>query len=157
MAKNRIYKFSSISQAESFLNGGVVGSSIPSKLVYENIVGKTLKFTSPSSVTVTFVAGAKPNGVLTFLEVKTQVEAAIVAVKVLNQSGKIVLIEATPTSGVAVDGTGTSTNIFGFGGDNHLTGKLFTPPGVTPGSQQLTGSFFSVVPGDNSVVLFTWE
>ena len=63
MAANRLRKFKTIEDTVNFLNGCIVGGSVnraqgaPSNSApgISGLVGKTLVFTSPVSVTVTFV------------------------------------------------------------------------------------------------------
>lgn len=166
MAINRIRKFSEIFEAQVFLNGGLVlvppgfGNGI------SGLVGKTLKFTSPAVVTVTFVTsnaaggsaepgvGTNPDkNVLFFKDLKLQIEAAIAAVKVTSQNGKLVLQEVTPASGVVLDNTGTAATLLGTDKVGSTTGKVYAPPpsAVVPcWTWASTGN-------DNAITIFTLE
>lgn len=155
MAKNRMRKFTQVFEVETFLNGGLIAGPVPmaqdggsqaggQAQGYDGLVGKTLKFSSPGAATVTFVASSGAGGsadpalpantgnpnpqVLLFKDIKLQVEAAVPAIKVLNMNGKLVFIEATPTSGVTIDHTGTATALVGFDGAHDTVGKVYAPP-----------------------------
>lgn len=154
MSVNKLRKFTEVFEAETFLNGGVLGGKVegardggtPANLGVgiDGLVGKTLKFSSPSAVTVTFVAatgvggsaeagvGTNPNAqVLLFKDIKLQVEAAMASMRVHNMGGRLVFIEATPTSGVVIDHTGTASRLLGFDQAVDTVGKLYNAPPST--------------------------
>src|ERR1700709_2165936 len=114
MSSNRIRQFSEIFEVETFLNGGIILGQVQGAVAGQallktglyGLVGATLIFTSPSAVTVTFVAsgGASASAgptkdliirnpdpiVLTFDDLKLQIEAAIATVRVLSFKGSLV-------------------------------------------------------------------
>lgn len=158
MAANRVLKFSTISMLQSFLNGALRGANIASGV--DGIVGLTLKFTSPGVHTVTFVASsgtsdpyASPT-FLRFADIKSQIEAVATGVSVRQEGGTIILIETAPTSGVALAGDGTANKLLGFDTGNATVGKVYSPPGVTPGAQQWTWIDST---GENAYLVTTWE
>lgn len=154
---NRVYKFTDIFELQTFLNGGLLAGAIagaqnggsPAGIGtgLAGLVGATLKFTSPSAVTVTFVASSGAGGsadpglplaqrnpnpqVLTFKDIKSQIEAAIPAVSVQTFKGRLLFIEATPASGIALDNTGTANPIFGLDQDGTTTRLFYAPPPAT--------------------------
>lgn len=108
MALIKVNKFVTIDEMAHFLEGGIVGGHILSSPQPEgppgawNLVGSTLTFLNPA-VSVTFVAGALPNNFLRYSEVKAQIEAAAPGLLVKNlMSGKLGIIERTPTTGVVI-------------------------------------------------------
>lgn len=175
----RVYKFTDIFQVQTFLNGGIIAGALkgaqnggsPAGIgsgIY-GLVGATLKFTSPSAVTVTFVASDGAGGsadpalpvdqrnpnpqVLTFKDIKAQIEAAIATVRVTSYEGRLVLTEVTPTSGVALDNTGTANALLGLDNAGSTTGKVYAPPpSATPPCWTWAYS-----DGSNSHVVYTLE
>lgn len=140
MAINRLRKFRTIDEVQSFLNGGVSsGSKVtqvqgpPSNQApgITGLVGKTLILAGPGPAgTVTFVAssGSNPDpNTLLFSDIKAQIEAAVVTVKVNVFDGYLTVIEATPTSGVTVSKTGTANPLLGFDTANNTVGKFYLP------------------------------
>ena len=166
MALIKINKFTTIDELQYFLAGGIFGSSagvqprpgggpgIP------NIVGKTLTFLAPAG-TVTFVAGANPNGFLTLKEIKAQLEAAIptLVLRPTFEGGRLGIIQATPTTGVTLKGDGTvatNANVFlGFDSSNDTVGKVYGSPYAGPAVVPYFIQSYSS--NDNTHVVFTFE
>ena len=139
MASFMTRKFHEIGEIDLFLNGGVFAGADVIKGTEGNygvygLVGKTLKFTQPSAVTVTFVASVDPNSSdperLTYKDIKAQVEAGIPAVLVQQHMRRLVLIEATPTNGVTIDKTGTANTLLGFDKNADTIGTKYGPIGA---------------------------
>jgi hypothetical protein len=150
MTINKLYKFTEVFEVETFLNGGVIGGEVKGAMTgtpaglncgIPGLIGKTLKFTSPGAITATFAAptgvggsaepgvGTNPDPtVLLFKDIKLQVEAASALLKVFSINGRIVIREATATSGIAIDPTGTASRLLGFDGTVATVGKLFNAP-----------------------------
>jgi hypothetical protein len=173
MAVNRLYKFRRIEDVTAFLNGGVTGGSVnraqgggtPANLTagINGLVGRTLKFTSPVVATVTFgvAASATPPGTnpdpytLLFKDIKAQIEAAVPSVlALLDAEQRLVLIEATPSSGVTVEKSGTSNSLLGFDDDRDTVGKLYKPSAVNNTAPCWTWSYSG---NDNMHNVYTWE
>lgn len=137
MAINRVRKFTTIFELQTFLNGGLVGAEIkgaqgggtPGNLGagFNGLVGKTLIFASPVIATVTFVTadgaggsaepgvGTNPDkNTLLFKDLKLQIEAAVPTVKVTAFGDRIVFLEAAPSLGVSINKTGTANAILGI-------------------------------------------
>lgn len=129
----KTYKFRDLAEMEYFLNGGILSGKNPAA-GYSGIVGKTLVFSQPSATTVTFTttnSQVDPSA-LTFAEVRTQIQAALAAVKVKQKDGKLLLIEASPSNGVTVTSAGTANAILGFDKGNSTVGRVYKyPDGVT--------------------------
>ena len=177
MAKNRIYKFESIDLMELFLNGALFGGPLqsaqgggtPSNIGagVNGLVGLTLIFTTPN-VTVTFVTsdgvgGSAQPGVgtnpdkytLLFKDIKMQIEAASAALKVLYDK-RLVIVEAAPSGGLVMSGTGTANALLGLGKDTVTT--LVYPPisaTVAAGTPPCWTWAYSV--NENTHVVFTLE
>lgn len=127
----RVRKFTNLEELNLFLRGGLIGGT---RLVQVyDIGGKTLKFTSPSVTTVTFTA---PNGFLTLKEIFTQIKAQMATVNPGQIDGRLTLIEATPTSGVALAADGTGHVLLGFP-EAIVTGRVHTAPGGTAPSAEI--------------------
>jgi hypothetical protein len=173
MAVTKIYKFKDIVEAQHFLNGGLLGARVvpmsgsapaglggsPNNLGLgiAGLVGKTLIFVSPGTPTVTFTASAAagnpdPN-TLMLSDLKTQIEAANAAVKVLAIDGRLALIEVTPTGGVAINKTGTANALLGFDSAVNTVGKVYAPPpSATPPAWT-----WAYTTNDNGHTIYTLE
>jgi len=164
MAKWNVKKFGSITELNFFLSGAIFGSvkisgwgqSIKSGtgiVQAPPLVGKTLIFTTPAK-TVTFVAGADPAGRLTPGEIKTQIESGG-GVTVAFFDDRLVLLEATPSTGLVLNKTGTANTLFGFDVANPVSGKVYgTPFGSAP-TPPYAGFGYST--NDNTHVVYLWE
>lgn len=133
-------KFREIEELDLFLNGGLVAGADVINGVGGNygvygLVGKTLKFTQPSAVTVTFVVSPDPNSTdperLTFKDIKSQVELAIADVSVQQCMRKLVLVEVVPANGITIDKTGTANPLLGFDKNNDTVGTKYGGIGET--------------------------
>jgi len=177
MSTNRVRKFTEVFELETFLNGGLILGQIggaagsPASLLngIYGLVGKTLKFTSPSGVTVTFAASSGTGGsadpakavdarnpdpsVLVLADIKAQIEAAIATVRVSSYKGRLVLIEVTPTSGIALDKTGTANALLGVDAAVNTVGKIYAPP---PSATPPCWTWHSI-DGSNSHTILTLE
>ena len=176
MPRTKIRKFQEPYEVETYLNGGLIFKDIRGAVMggteggigagLDGLVGKTLIFTSPAVVTVTFVAssgvggsaqpgvGKNPNPqVLLFKDLKLQIEAAAALVKVFSFGGRLVLIEATPASGIGINKDGTANTILGIDTATNSVGKFYTPPpsAVSP--------CWTWMGSDNNNTLYvsTWE
>lgn len=150
MASIRTRKFSEVSEVDIFLNGGVIGgvdivAGAEGNYGINGLVGKTLKFSQPSTATVTFAASTDPNNPnpnrLTFKDIKSQIEAAIAAVSVQQHARRLVLIEVTPANGVTIDKTGTGTKLLGFDANHDTVGKKYGPISTTAPCLQAYGCY----------------
>ena len=128
----RVRKFSSIDELELFLQGAVLGSK-PVPAWYPGIVGKTLIFSKPSAVTVTFVTANNqidPTS-LTFAAVKAQIESAFANAVIVGQRNSVLFIrQTTPVSGGGVNITGgTGRNELGLSESATHVGQVYDVPG----------------------------
>lgn len=164
MAIARVRKFTEIIEVETFLNGGLIFGDLEKSSVgagasqlaagIDGLVGKTLKFTSPSAVTVTFTASAHANpSVLLAKDIIAQIEAAIATVKVTTFGRRLVLVEVTPSSGVAVAGDGTANALLGIG-VAALAGKVYAAP---PSAVAPCWTWATVDPSNGQHVIYTFE
>jgi len=157
MAQNRIYKFSDITDAQYFLNGGLVGGNISRGV--PDLVGKVLTFTAPAfAVTFVAVSPAPPNRdpyTLLLVDIKAQVEAADPGISVQQYDGKIVFVEKVPTTGVALSGNDEPAKaLLGFNQSQPAVGKIYRPAGISGGPPNYT---FAYSVNESTHVLFTWE
>jgi hypothetical protein len=140
MAINRLRKFRTIDEVQTFLNGGVwSGSKIqqvqgpPSNQGpgITGLVGLTLIFVGPGPTgTVTFVASsgsnADPNTLL-FSDIKAQIQAAIATLSVTTFDGYLTIQEVTPANGVTVSSAGTANTLLGFDSGHNTVGRFYLP------------------------------
>jgi hypothetical protein len=157
----KLYEFRSPIDAQHFMNGGIEGGIIPPTGVY-GLIGLTLTFLIPVAVppiplnSVTFVAGAKP-GVLLFGEIKSQLETAIPALKMIQLSDGRIGIHVVNFATVVKTTAGpeAARPILGMPPSGILEGKLVVddPTGVsTPRLASSTGG------KDGSYILVAiWE
>lgn len=135
MSAIKVYKFRDITEVQHKLDGGLLGGQV-SFPVY-GLVGKVITFVLPTAAACTFVAGADATGLsLTFKEVKTQLEAAIANLRVVNFSGGVGGGIAAGFIHASLGGAVTLASLneparalLGFANNTALTGKLFNPPG----------------------------
>jgi hypothetical protein len=181
MPANRVRKFLRLDDLQFFLNGGIVGgtfnksqgggSPAPLGIGLNGLVGKTVVFTSPSAVTVTFglssgtyggvpgsnvPPGTNPDpNTLIFQDIKAQIQAAIPAVLVAaDADGHLVFVEVTPASGVALSNTGTANGILGFSSTGADVGKFYSPAAVSVTPPCWVWAYSG---NDNQHTIFTWE
>lgn len=119
MAINRVRKFRTVDEVQTFLNGGVVGSTMQSAqgapsnnaAGVNSLVGTTLTLIgSGPTGSVTFgtaasatLPGTNPDPyTLLFKDIKAQIEAAIAGVLVTTYAGALVIQEATPSKGITI-------------------------------------------------------
>jgi len=157
MATLKIRKFSTIEEAQFFLNGGIIGGAAKTAGGVYGLVGLTLTFTYPNAA-VTFVAGADlTNLTLTWTELKTQIETAVAGVKVqaFGPDGGVGFIETTPTNGVALSSNDEpAKRILGFPQSGAVVGKVYKTP-TTNTAPCLVAIYPDVQ--SNSHVVVTWE
>ena len=157
MAKIHVYKFREIDEVSLFLEGGVLGANIaqpregPPGVM--GLVGLTLTMLVPAG-TCTFVAGADPNGLLTFGEIHTQIQAAIATLRVRQLSGRLVFVEVTPTTGASVQ-AGAAASLLGFDSAANTTGKVFGSPFIAGPVVPYFMQAYST--NDNVHVIYTFE
>ena len=86
---------------------------------------RSIIFTSPVGETVTFNSGGAqvPLSIPAALaQITTQTTGVVVGLL----DGRLTLIEATPTNGVAITGAGTANSLLGLGAD---AGAVYAAPG----------------------------
>jgi len=123
----RVRKFTNLDELNLFLRGGLIGGTRLNIVPIPDIGGKTLKFTSPSVTTVTFTSAS---GYLLLKDVLAQIKAQIGTINPSQIDGRLVLVEATPSSGVALASDGTAHTLLGFPAAA-LTGRVHNAPGGT--------------------------
>lgn len=171
MAINKVRKFRTIDEVQSFLNGAVSSGNTVNQVQggpsnhgpgITGLVGLTITFSAPGPTgTVTFVAssGSNPDpNTLLFKDIKAQIEAAIPTLKVNTYDGYLSIIEATPASGVTVAKTGTANTLLGFDTANATVGKYYLPIGAA-GTPPVAPYWVWVnsLGGDNMMSIFTVE
>lgn len=179
MPANKFYKFRRIEDVLNFLNGGIVGGStnrgtfggsVPAGNMngIAGLVGKTLIFTSPAAVTVTFAdasgvggsahsPGTNPDkNTLMFKDIAAQIVAALATVRVgLTPDQQLLIIETTPSSGVAISDAGTANSLLGFDTNAATVGKVYPPAAVAGGATPCW--VWSYSGNDNMHDVYTWE
>lgn len=114
--------------------------------------GLTLIFTSPVVETVTFVASPAGTQVpIPLTTVLAQIKAQTTGVNAQMKEGQIVLVEATPASGVGVNKTGTANAALGLDTTAVTAGIVYNVPGG--GAPEL----IDIHPIDANVFLVTTE
>ena len=89
-----VKQVSSVLEINLLLRGGIRGGAILKNanlmFGFYGLVGETVTFQSPA-MDITFVPGADPNGFLSFLEIKKQIEAGCPDVEVSLFDGRLML------------------------------------------------------------------
>lgn len=157
MAKIRFKKFATGYDAEVFLNGGLVLQLPPNSGMQKmrGLVGKTLIFTQPSSVTVTFAEDSPGSGPdLTLLQALAQIRAAIPALQTpIHSMGEgVVLIEVAPANGVTLTGAGTANSYFGLTAAGAAT-VVYDPP-ASPAVAPCYLNMFGTGNGQYEIVIY---
>ena len=153
-------EISYLAEMENCLNGGILGANASKGIV--GLVGKTLVFTSPDNVTVTFTSGVKPDDVLLdqgdalfFSDVKAQIELVATHVKVYQIGGFLAMVHnvVPPSSPIRISKTSTALNLLGFDNANDLTGRMIGPP------ESATPPYFAweSTTNDGAHALWIWE
>lgn len=142
MAKSRIVKFEDINLLESFLNGGVVASADLSKL--PNLDGKQLKFTSPVAVTVTLPPPADGR-TYRLSDLVAALTGAVAGLSVRSFCGRLVLIESSPSAGVALAADGandlSALPLLGWGKASGVVGKVYKPTVLGGGAPYVISTY----------------
>lgn len=128
----RIEKYGTLEEANLKMRGGITGG-VPTNRPFENLVGETLTFVTPSgSHTFTQPAGLLP-GQLTFADIKSQLEGAISGLEVLSLSNKLAF---SASGGVPVSlaaAAEPARPILGLPYNEAISGRVLNPPdGVAP-------------------------
>lgn len=156
MPNMRVKKFSTSRDLEVFLQGGVwLGApALEQNRHVADIVGKTLIFTKPSSVTVTFtdVAG-RPSKSLLMSDIAAQIRAAFAGALSVGydpNGQRMFLVETSPSQGVTIDGAGTANALLGA---TAAVGKFYAPP-AQPYAAPCLISVFGTGNGQYEVVTY---
>lgn len=127
MAALKIRKFRNIETANLLLNGAIEGGAIGAGV--DQIVGKAITFTSPAG-TKTFTQGGQYQGRLTFAEIKSQLEAAVANLRVLQLDGKIIFKHATAGTAVTLGAVNEAARvILGLPNNEAISGTVYAPSG----------------------------
>lgn len=135
MAALKIRKFRNIETANLLLNGAIEGGAVGGGV--DQLVGKAITFTSPAG-TKTFTQGTQYQGRLSFAEIKSQLEAAIATLRVLQLDGKIVFKHATPGTVVSLGAVNEAARVLlGLPNNEAISGTVYAPPsGAAPRTLQ---------------------
>ncbi len=134
-----------------FLNGGISGGKLrPQNGLIFGLHSLTLVFNTPAG-TVTF---DDPTGRgITLKDISEEIESDVATVRAFWKDQRLHLIEATPSTGLNLDLTGTANNALGFTKAVDSVGKVFAAPGAA------APALISVVfnPAHNSYTVITEE
>ncbi|WP_394831717.1 hypothetical protein LVJ94_34910 [Pendulispora rubella] len=154
MPQNRIYKFSDIFEAQSFLNGAIFGGNIANGVF--GLVGQVLTFIRPAfAVTFTPARGPEPER-LRFADIKEQIESKSDAISVHQVGGRLFFLEKTPTDGVALSANDeVAKGLLGFDRAGSVVGRFYKPSTIAGGAPPCYEWGYSV--NETTHVLVTWE
>ena len=148
-----IHKFRDITEVQNYLNGGLLGTDISKGVT--GLVGTTLTFTSPAGA-VTFVEGANSGHTLLFLDIKTQLETAIAAIRVYQIGGQIAFLHsASPVTLPVVLAAGVSPAkyLLGFDDTASTAGRIIKDSASATGPRL----FWWNTTNDGSHAIMIWE
>lgn len=128
MARSRIVKFEDINLLEAFLNGGILSSADLNNL--PDLSGKQLKFTLPSVVTVTLPDPTDP-AKYRLADLVAGITSALPGLTVRQFCGKLIIVETSPTAGVALAADGANAlsalHLLGWSKTQAVVGKVYKP------------------------------
>lgn len=135
MASLKQLKFDSIDEANLVLNGGIVGGPVlKNTTVIAGLVGLTITFSSPVGSCTFTQPTSQPGGLMSFLDVKTQLETAISGLKIVLLNNNSIGFRSG-TAGTAVT-MGSSSEpakaILGFKDATSIAGTAYAKSGGTP-------------------------
>jgi len=133
MAALKLLKFRNIEEANHVLGGGIMGGECPASGITE-LVGKTITFATPAgSKTFTQPTGTY-QGLLTFKDIKTQLEAAVTNLKVFMINGKLAFKHATAGTAVTLSAVNESGRApLGIPNNEAVSGVAYAgPSGASP-------------------------
>ena len=150
MAQVKIKKFRSIEEANIMLNGGIV-TGVEIVKGFDDLVGKTITFATPAgSKTFTQPSGSY-QGRLTFKDLKTQLEAAVTNLVVVNLDGKLAFKHSAGTAVSLAQASETGRAPLGFPNNEAISGKVFVAPsGTAP-------RYLDMVPGPGETIYISVE
>lgn len=120
----KILKFTTVEECNHMITGGLIGGKFVKGV--GGLVGKALTFTTPAG-TCTFTQPTDaPPGFMLFGDVKTQLEAAIVNLKVSLVDDKIAFKHATPGTAVVIGNADEPAKaVLGFKNATTLSGTAY--------------------------------
>jgi len=114
------------SRLKDLLEGAITGAKVVGNNEGLPLDGLTLLFNTPLGGSVTFSASG-PTGLLTPLEIKAQIEAAVATVDVTFPDGRLSM--RRKNANINLDAAGTANTLLGFNIDADTTGTWVNPPG----------------------------
>lgn len=129
----KIEKYGTLEEANLKMQGGI-STGVPTSSLFPDLVGNTITFSSPAgSCTFTQPAGQLP-GLMSFADVKTQLETAIANLKVLTVSNKLCFRHATAGQVVSLAALDEPARLaLGLVNLEAITGSCLNGPGgATP-------------------------
>lgn len=129
----KIKKFRNVDEANHMLNGGLIGGDMKTGGI-DDLVGKTITFTSPVG-TKTFTASTTQHtGRLSFADIKAQLEGAMATLRVVLIAGRIAFRHATPGTVVSLGAVNESGRVpLGLPNNEAISGVVYAgPAGAAP-------------------------
>ena len=124
----KILKFRNIEEANHMLGGGILGGEVSAAGVAD-LVGKTITFTAPAGTKTFTQPSGTYQGLLTFKDIKAQLEAAITNLVVLQINNKIAFKHASGTAVTMGATTETGRAPLGLPNGKAVTGVVYAGPG----------------------------
>lgn len=129
----KIEKYGTLEEANLKIQGGITGG-VPTSTPFAGLVGEEITFSSPAGTHTFTQPTEQPVGLMSFKDVKTQLEAAITNLKVLTIDNKLCFKHATAGSAVSLAALDEpARRILGLGNNEAITGRVLNgPSGSTP-------------------------
>lgn len=128
MAALNIIKFRNYIEANHVMRGGIVGGPV-SVTGIAGLVGATLTFTNPSGNKMFTQPAGSPSGVITFKDIKSQLEAAVANLKVELIADCIAFRHASGTAVTLGSANEPARTKLGMPNNTAINGKVYNPPG----------------------------
>lgn len=142
-----IKSFSSIVEANYWMKGAIDGGANPAG-DFVGLVGQTITFTAPAGSCTFTQPTTTSSGMMKFIDVKTQLEAAIAGLKVDCVGSKLMFYQTLGTTACAIGAVSEGGRVpLGLPKNVAVTGEVLTAPGGTK------PALVSIVPANGTIYI----
>lgn len=139
-------KFNSLQEANDWCVGAIVGAVRPHGN-FQNLVGKTITFTSPAGSCTFTQPTADPSGMMDFAAVQSQLQTAIPNLKVQTAGENIVFKNSTGAAVTLASANEPARSALGLANNAAISGVVLNAPGGS------VPAFVGLVPETNAIYI----